>query len=60
MEPKEDLCDDESLFQFKAAVDIGCDPKTLNARCNASIDVISFQIRVVCSAHYSFSYCSGT
>lgn len=45
MEPKEDLCNNESLFQFKAAADIGCDPKTLDARCNVSIDVIKFQIR---------------
>lgn len=45
MEPKEDLCNDEGLFQFKAAVDIGCDPKTLDARCKSSIDVIRFQIR---------------
>lgn len=42
---QEDLCNDESLFQLKAAVDIGCDPKTLDARCNAFIDVIRFQIR---------------
>lgn len=45
MEPKEDQCNDESLFQFKAAVNIVCDPKSLDSRHSVSIDVIRFQIR---------------
>jgi len=33
------------LFQFKAAVDIGCDPTSPDARGSASVDVVRFQIK---------------